>query len=92
MPKKVLFFATIHKHFLAFHIPYIKWFKEHGYEVHVAANDSKDVEVPYADKQIEICVERNPFHKNNIKAVKQLRELDRDRTVLSNNMSYCNGA
>lgn len=75
MPKKVLFFATIHKHFLAFHIPYIKWFKEHGYEVHVAANDSKDVEVPYADKQIEICVERNPFHKNNIKAVKQLREL-----------------
>ena len=75
MPKKVLFFATIHKHFLAFHIPYIKWFKEHGYEVHVAANDSKDVEVPYADKQIEICVERNPFHKNNINAVKQLREL-----------------
>lgn len=73
--KKVLFVATIHKHFMAFHVPYIKWFKEHGYEVHVAANDSKDVIVPFADKQIEICIERNPFDKNNIKAIRQLKDL-----------------
>ena len=73
--KKILFFATIHKHFNAFHVPYIKWFKEHGYEVHVAANGMEGVPVPYADKQFEICVERNPFKLANIKACFQLRKL-----------------
>lgn len=73
--KKILFFATIHKHFLAFHIPYIRWFKEHGYEVHVAANGMEGITIPYADKQFEICVERNPFRWANVKACSQLKEL-----------------
>lgn len=73
--KKILFFATIHKHFLAFHIPYIQWFKDHGYEVHVAANGMEGITIPYADKQFEICVERNPFRWANVKACFQLRAL-----------------
>ena len=76
--KKILFFATIHKHFLAFHIPYIKWFKDHGYEVHVAANGMEGVPVPYADNQFEICIERNPFKLANITAWKQLKKLIED--------------
>ena len=31
--KKVLFVATITGHIKSFHIPYLKWFKEQGYEV-----------------------------------------------------------
>lgn len=38
--KKVLLVATVVKlHIMVFHIPYLKWFKENGYEVHVAANN-----------------------------------------------------
>lgn len=73
--KKVLFVATIYKHIMAFHLPYIKWFKEHDYEVHIAAKGSDSVVVPNADKQFEVCVERNPFNTKNIKAIKQLRDL-----------------
>jgi glycosyltransferase EpsD len=70
--KNILFVANIHKHFTAFHLPYIKWFKENGYEVHVAANDG-ETRVPLADKQWDICIERNPLSRRNISAYKQLK-------------------
>ncbi|MDR0519074.1 MAG: glycosyltransferase [Clostridiales Family XIII bacterium] len=38
--KKVLFIATIDAHIKAFHIPYLKWFKEQGWETFVAANSA----------------------------------------------------
>lgn len=72
--KKILFVANIHKHFTAFHLPYIKWFKENGYEVHVAAGDGS-VDVPMVDKQWNLCIERNPFKLNNIKAYKELKTI-----------------
>ncbi|AXG73147.1 glycosyltransferase family 1 protein [Flavobacterium arcticum] len=72
--KKVLFVANIHKHFRAFHIPYIEYLKSEGYEVHVAANDP-DTKIPEADKQYNLPINRNPFSNNNIKATKQLKEI-----------------
>lgn len=37
---KVLFSATLVRgHIAKFHIPYLKWFKEHGWETWVAAKD-----------------------------------------------------
>ncbi len=36
MTNKVLFIATIENHFLSFHIPFMKYFQDKGYEVHVA--------------------------------------------------------
>ncbi len=41
--RKVLFVATVVKtHIMPFHVPYLKWFKENGYETHVCArNDSR---------------------------------------------------
>lgn len=71
---KILFVANIHKHFLAFHLPYINWFKENGYEVHVAANDDSVI-IPLVDKQWNICIERNPFSRNNIKAYRELKSI-----------------
>ena len=47
--KKVLFTATVDSHILHFHIPYLKMFKENGYEVHVATNSNEPIQ--YCDKK-----------------------------------------
>ena len=71
--KKVLFVATVDSHILQFHIPYLKWFKEHGYEVHVATNG--DEKIPYCDQKHKISIERSPIRINNLKAISQLRKI-----------------
>ena len=71
--KKVLFVATVTSHIVAFHIPYLKMFKENGYEVHVATND--DVPIPYCDVHHKISIHRDPFKIENIKAIKQLKKI-----------------
>lgn len=69
--KKILFTATVDSHILNFHIPYIKWFKEQGYEVHVASNGTKNI--PYVTKKFNIPFERDPFKFANYKAYKELK-------------------
>lgn len=75
----VLFTATVVKtHINAFHLPYLKWFKEQGYEVHVAAkNDfvNEPCIIPNCDKFYDINFARFPFSKANIKAYKQLKTI-----------------
>ena len=71
--KKVLFVATVDSHILHFHIPYLKLFKENGYEVHVATNGNE--KIPYCDKKYTIPIERSPYKLRNIKAIKQLKEI-----------------
>lgn len=74
MSNKILFVANIHKHFKAFHIPYIQYLKEIGFEVHVAANGG-DTIIDEADKQYNVPISRNPFSFDNIKATKQLKQI-----------------
>lgn len=78
-PKNVLFTATVVKtHINVFHLPYLKWFKEQGYEVHVAAkNDfiNEPCIIPNCDKYYDVKFARFPFSKTNIKAYKQLKKL-----------------
>jgi glycosyltransferase EpsD len=64
--KKVLFVANIAKHVIRFHLPYLKWFQEKGYETHVASNGTEDI--PYCDVQHNIPIVRSPFSPANIKA------------------------
>lgn len=71
--KKVLFTATVDSHILHFHIPYLKLFKENGYEVHVATNG--DEKIPYCDVKHKISFERSPIKLNNLKAIKQLKKV-----------------
>lgn len=71
--KKVLFTATVDGHILNFHLPYLKMFKENGYEVHVATNG--DSTIPYCDKKHIVSFERSPFNVNNIKAIKRLKKV-----------------
>lgn len=71
--KKVLFTATVDSHILHFHIPYLKYLHEQGYEVHVATNGTE--EIPFCDKKIVIPFERSPYKVNNIKAIFQLKKV-----------------
>lgn len=71
--KKVLFTATVDSHIIQFHIPYLKWFKENGYEVHVATNGNENI--PYCDIKHKISFERNPLKLNNIKAIFSLKKI-----------------
>lgn len=71
--KKVLFTATVDSHILQFHLPFLKMFKENGYEVHVATNG--DESIPFCDKKIKISFERSPLKINNLKAIGQLRKV-----------------
>lgn len=71
--KKVLFTATVDSHIELFHVPFLKYFKENGYEVHVATNGDNDI--PYCDKKIKIPFERSPFKSNNLKAIKNLKNV-----------------
>lgn len=73
MVSKVLFTATVDSHILHFHIPYLKLFKEKGYEVHVATNG--DEKIPYCDVKHKISFERSPYKLNNLKAIKDLRKI-----------------
>lgn len=71
--KKILFVATVTSHINSFHIPYLKMFKEQGYEVHVASKGNENIE--YCDKHFEIPFERFPLKSKNIKAYKQLKNI-----------------
>lgn len=88
--KKVLFTATVVKtHINVFHLPYLKLFKEQGYEVHVAAkNDfvNEPCIIPYCDKFYDINFARFPFSKANIKAYKQLKKIIKENNY---NIIHC---
>ena len=71
--KKVLFVATITRTINAFLIPYLKMFKEQGYEVHVASNGDEKIE--YCDKHFNIQFTRFPIKPGNLKAYKELKKL-----------------
>ncbi|PEJ58465.1 glycosyltransferase family 1 protein [Bacillus sp. AFS002410] len=73
MVKKVLFCATVDYHFTAFHMPYIKWFKENGWEVHIAANG--EINIPYVDQKFNLSIQRSPFKLKNINALRELKTI-----------------
>lgn len=73
MKKKVLFTASIALHIKAFHLPYLKWFQENGYETHVACEG--DESLPYTDKKWNVPFVRSPFSIGHFKAYSQLKKI-----------------
>lgn len=71
--KKVLFTATVDSHILHFHMPHIQWFKEQGYEVHVASNGA--TRLPGVDQKFNVPFERQPLKMNSWEAYKVLKVL-----------------
>lgn len=70
---KILFVATVDQHIRHFHYPFLKWFKENGYEVHVASKGNENLQ--YVDRKYNLPFERQPFNINNIKSYKMLKKL-----------------
>lgn len=71
--KKVLFVATITKHFFYFHQPCFKYFRDKGFEVSTAS--SGDEPLDCVDKRYEIDFRRSPFDSENRRAYKQLKRI-----------------
>ena len=71
--KKILYVANITQHIIRFHLPYLKWFKEHGFEVHVAANGTDTIE--NCDVFYDIPIQRTPFSMKNFEAYKKLKSI-----------------
>ncbi|WP_255243044.1 glycosyltransferase family 4 protein [Evansella sp. LMS18] len=72
MPK-ILYCATVDYHFSAFHLPYMKWFKEQGWEVHVAA--AGKTTLPFTDRKFNITIQRSPFKTDNLRAYRELKAI-----------------
>ena len=79
MKGKVLFAATVLRgHILVFHLPYMRWFQEQGYEVHCCARNDTEEEtpvVPYCDRYLDMPFERSPLHPGNRGVYRQLKTL-----------------
>lgn len=71
--KKILFVATITQHFYYFHLPYLKMFKDEGWQVDVASLG--DIELPNCDNRYEIPIQRSPFNSKNLQAYKELKKI-----------------
>lgn len=72
-PDTILFCATVDYHFERFHLPIMRWFKEQGWEVHVAASGS--LELPYVDRKFDLPIRRSPLAADNVTAYRMLRSI-----------------
>ena len=78
--KKVLFVATVvRKHINVFHVPYLKMFKDMGWETSVCArndyDEKEDCIIPFCDHYYDMTFERTPIKKNNYNVYKKLKKL-----------------
>ena len=74
MIKKVLFAANLESFFTKFLIPQLKYFKEQGYEVHIACG-LEGLDIPYCDKKFNVNFARSLNLKQNLESYKQMQEV-----------------
>lgn len=77
MANKILFCATVDYHFKAFHLPVMEWFKQQGWEVHVAAKG--EMVLPFVDRKFNLPIERSPLRLNNVKAYRELKAIIKEQ-------------
>jgi glycosyltransferase EpsD len=72
MPKKVVFISNT-ANFSKFNRPFMRWFKQQGWQVdYVSAGEELVFD---CDNQYAICMTRSPFNFKNIKAYKELKKI-----------------
>ena len=71
--EKILFLASIDEHIRHFHYPFLEWFKDKGYEVHVASRGEE--ELSFVDIKHNIPFDKSPLSLSNIRAYRQLKAL-----------------
>ena len=79
MERKILFTASSYSHICSFHLPYLRYFQERGWRVHVACGGEARP-IPYADEVIHLPFEKQMRSPANFRAAKLLRaKLKRER-------------
>lgn len=73
--KKVLYTATSDIHIKTFHLPYLKWFKENGYEIHLAVENRGNIDLSFCDKIFYLPFKRLPYSKVHLSAYKSLKNI-----------------
>jgi glycosyltransferase EpsD len=73
IPKKILYCASTASHILNFHLPYLRFFHEMGWQIDVAVGNNADI--PYADNMILLPLRKSLLTSNNLRAVYSLRRL-----------------
>ena len=76
--RKVLFICNVLSHIYAFHIPYLRYFHDKGYKVHVMANAGEDYNgeiPPYCDYVYNVKIVRSPFSLKNVDALKEAKKI-----------------
>ena len=76
--KKILFAASTLSHIENFHIPYLKYFKDNGFEVHIIGKENNKFPIPYIDKVVPINFEKNMFSFKNFISAFKISKLIRD--------------
>ncbi|TQR21230.1 glycosyltransferase family 4 protein [Psychrobacillus vulpis] len=73
----ILFVASVYRHLIAFHIPYIQYFQSQGYNVWAAGTGEKDRAIleDLMVKCVDIPFSRNPLSVQNVDAYNQLKKV-----------------
>ena len=70
--KKILFVSNT-ANFSKFNLPYMKWFKNEGWQVDYCSAGEEIVQ--NCDNQFSISIARSPFNLRNIMAYKELKKI-----------------
>lgn len=78
--KEVIFIASVCKHILTFHLPYIELLKDKGYKVSVATNfngEDKSILENQGIQCFDVNFDRNPLSKYNLDALHTLKLINK---------------
>lgn len=75
---RVLITASTFSHIVSFHLPYVRRFKELGWEVHIACGGALR-DIPGADRIIQLPLEKKLAAPGNLRARAILRRLMREK-------------
>lgn len=70
---KVLYCASNDIHIKNFHLPYLKFFKESGFEVHLVSRGG--MSFPYVDVKYDISFEKNILSTKNMRALSAVKDI-----------------
>jgi glycosyltransferase EpsD len=72
MPKKILFVSNT-ANFSKFNRPFMRWFREQGWQVDYASAGEETVSD--CDNHYTVCIARSPFNPGNLRAYRELKAL-----------------
>ncbi len=71
--QKLLFTASTYSHILNFHLPYLQYFEQQGWTLHLACGGEK-ASVPHVSEVIHLPLEKSMTSPKNFRAAAMLRE------------------